>query len=71
MMCEGTRMGEERNETEQDIEDRATELITNFKGPVIVNFPVRDLDRLLTFHNVAQAADRTLVVNLKQAYMAC
>ena len=36
---------------------------------VIVNFPVRDLDRLLTFYKVAKETDRTLVVNLKQAYM--
>ncbi len=36
---------------------------------VIVIFPVRDLDRLLTFYNVAQETDRTLVVNLKQAYL--
>ncbi|MBP2046178.1 MBL fold metallo-hydrolase [Methanobacterium aggregans] len=69
MLCEGTRMAEERTETEKDIEHKAKELIRDFKGPVIVNFPVRDLDRLLTFHNVAKAAGRILVVNLKQAYM--
>ena len=69
MISEGTRIDEKRTETEEDIENKAKKLITDFKGLVIVNFPVRDLDRLLTFYNVAKATDRTLVINLKQAQM--
>ena len=69
MISEGTRIDNTSTETEEDIEINAKNLIADFKGLVIVNFPVRDLDRLLTFYNVAKDTDRTLVVNLKQAYM--
>ena len=69
MISEGTRIDNPSTETEEDIEINAKNLISDFKGLVIVNFPVRDLDRLLTFYKVAKDTDRTLVVNLKQAYM--
>jgi len=69
MISEGTRIDNPSTETEEDIEVNAKNLISDFKGLVIVNFPVRDLDRLLTFYKVAKDTDRTLVVNLKQAYM--
>ena len=69
LISEGTRIDNPSTETEEDIEINAKNLIADFKGLVIVNFPIRDLDRLLTFHNVAKATDRTLVVNLKQAYL--
>jgi ribonuclease J len=75
MISEGTRIDSEinkkgdKNNTEEDIERMAKEVISGFKGLVIVNYPIRDLDRLLTFYKVAQETDRTLVVNLKQAYM--
>src|SRR5665811_1245409 len=35
----------------------------------IVNFPVRDTDRMQSFFQVAQQTDRSLVINLKQAYL--
>jgi ribonuclease J len=69
MISEGTRIDSKSTETEEDIEIKAKNIISNFNGLVIVNFPVRDLDRLLTFYNVAKDSDRRLVVNLKQAYM--
>ena len=69
LISEGTRIDNPSTETEEDIEINAKNLISNFKGLVIVNFPIRDIDRLLTFYKVARDTDRTLVVNLKQAYM--
>lgn len=69
MISEGTRIDNPSTETEEDIEVNAKNLISQYKGLVIVNFPVRDLDRLLTFYRVAKDTDRTLVVNLKQAYL--
>ncbi len=69
MISEGTRINSQSTETEEDIEIKAKNIISDFKGLVIVNFPVRDLDRLLTFYQVAKENDRRLVVNLKQAYM--
>ena len=69
LISEGTRIDNPSTETEEDIEINAKNLISNFKGLVIVNFPIRDIDRLLTFYKVARDTDRTLVVNLKQAYL--
>jgi ribonuclease J len=69
LISEGTRIDNPSTETEEDIEINAKNLISDFKGLVIVNFPIRDIDRLLTFYKVAKDTDRTLVVNLKQAYL--
>ena len=69
LISEGTRIDSFNTETEEDIEIKALNLLENYKGLVIVNFPIRDLDRLLTFHTVAKHTDRILAVNMKQAYM--
>ncbi|MBI4813018.1 MAG: MBL fold metallo-hydrolase [Methanobacterium sp.] len=69
MISEGTRIDSERNITEADIEERAVRVVDRCKGLVVVNYPVRDLDRLLTFYKVAEDTGRKLVVSLKQAYI--
>ena len=75
MVCEGTRIDDGGSqeegyvETEEDIEKGAYDLINGFNGLVIANFPIRDLDRLITFYNIAKSTDRTLLISLKQAYM--
>ena len=69
MISEGTRIDSQSNTTEEDIENKAKTVISDFKGLVIVNYPIRDFDRLVTFYKVAKDTDRTLVLNLKQAYM--
>lgn len=70
IISEGTRIGRRgENLTEKFIEEKATHLVDNAQGHVLVNYPIRDLDRFLTFYQVARNTDRTLVVNLKQAYL--
>jgi len=69
MLSEGTRIDKKDSTTEDDIEKEAIKIISDHKGFVVVNYPIRDLDRLLTFYEIACKVDRTLVVNLKQAYM--
>ena len=69
LITEGTRIDSHTNVSEADIENKAVEKINNSKGLVVVNYPVRDLDRLVTFFNVAKNTDRKLVVSLKQAYI--
>ncbi len=69
MFCEGTRINETKNVTEEDVERKSEEIVRNCKKLVVVNYPLRDLDRLLTFYNVARKCGRELVVNLKQAYL--
>ncbi|BDH78976.1 hypothetical protein MTTB_03550 [Methanothermobacter tenebrarum] len=63
MISEGTRITEKENLTEEDIENEVIEKISNFNGLVIVDYPIRDLDRLLTFYKAAINTDRTLVIN--------
>ena len=69
MISEGTRIDSDRNISEIDIEKRAVDAVERCKGLVVVNYPVRDLDRLLTFYKVAEDTGRKLVVSLKQAYI--
>ncbi len=69
MISEGTRIDSTENISEADIEKLAVEQVDKSKGLVVVNYPVRDLDRLVTFFNVAKDTDRQLVVSLKQAYL--
>lgn len=69
MISEGTRIDQDENVSEDDIEQRASSEIAKHKGLVVVNYPVRDLDRLLTFYKVAQDTERKLVISLKQAYI--
>ncbi|MDR3291116.1 MAG: hypothetical protein LBT10_03105 [Methanobrevibacter sp.] len=65
MLCEGTRINESVKGNEEDIENKATNLIKDHKGLAIVNYPIRDLDRLITFYNVAKNTDRILAINSK------
>lgn len=69
MFSEGTRISSVSNVTEEEIEKRAVEQVDQARALVIVNYPVRDLDRLITFYKVAQQTGRQLVVSLKQAYI--
>lgn len=69
MLSEGTRIDSDTNISEEDIEKKATEMISEFNDHVFLNYPIRDLDRFITFYNVSQNTDRTFVVSLKQAYM--
>ncbi len=69
MISEGTRIDSQTSVNEFDIEKRAVESVNRCQGLVVVNYPVRDLDRLLTFYKVAEDTDRKLVVSLKQAYI--
>jgi ribonuclease J len=69
LFSEGTRIDEEINESEEDVEEKAEEVIRKTDGLVIVNYPLRDLDRMQTFFNVAKKTGRKLVINTKQAYI--
>ncbi len=69
MLCEGTRMDKDSNISEESIEEKATQMVDGYKDHVIVNYPIRDLDRFLTFYKVAQNTGRTMVVDLKEAYI--
>ena len=45
-------------------------VFTKTRGLAVVDFPLRDPDRMQSFYQVAQQTDRALVINLKQAYFS-
>ncbi|MFA5049853.1 MAG: MBL fold metallo-hydrolase [Candidatus Micrarchaeia archaeon] len=71
MLCEGTRMEkeEEKNYTEGEVEERATEIIKNSKGPVFVYFAMTNVDRFISFYKAAVKNNRILVIDTKLAYI--
>lgn len=69
LICEGTYISSTLNDSEEKVKKEAKEAVEKTDNLVIVNFPIRDTDRMLSFLQVAQQTDRALVINLKQAYL--
>jgi ribonuclease J len=69
LLCEGTRVDAPKSLTEYDVETKVKEIINDTKNLVICGYPIRDLDRLLSFYNAVKSTGRYLVVDLKQAYL--
>lgn len=69
MLCEGTRISEKGGMTEAELKERVSSEMDGVRGLVVVNFPVRDIDRMNSFHEAAREHDRRLVVNPRQAYL--
>lgn len=69
LLCEGTRVNEDFSKTELDVEKEVTDIVNNTENLVVCSYPTRDLDRLLSFYNAAIQSGRTLVIDLKQAYI--
>lgn len=68
LICEGTRINEEKM-SESDVRERISKVISDSKGLVVANFPVRDTDRLRSFYEAAKENGRKLAINFKQAYL--
>ena len=69
VICEGTRINENSSKTEEDVEKEAKKVIEQCSALAIVNYPIRDLDRMLSFFKVAEGTERKLAVSTKQAYL--
>lgn len=70
LLIEGTHIGESKRESEAEVEEDAGKLLSQTSGLVLLGQAVADMDRLLTFLNIAKENDRKLVISLKQAYIA-
>lgn len=67
---EGTRVTETAQTTEEDVYENALRATRNTSGKlVIADFGPRNIERLLTFHRIAQDTHRQLVVLAKDAYL--
>ena len=69
LVTEGTRVTEGRGSSEADVLGAVSGLVSSCRGLVLANYPARDLDRIVTFHEAARAADRELVVDARQALL--
>jgi ribonuclease J len=69
LICEGTRITSTLPDSEETVKEVAKKRVDKTDKLVIVNFPVRDTDRMQSFFQVAKQTDRSLVINLKQAYL--
>jgi ribonuclease J len=54
---------------EEDVRQSALQEVRTEDGLVIADFGPRNIDRLLTFHHIAEATDRLLVILAKDAYL--
>jgi ribonuclease J len=79
LLTEGTRAPEpnkleeslkERPCTEKDVKDASLEVVKNYKGKVVIaDFGPRNVERLMTFLEIAQETSRKLAITLKDAYL--
>ena len=68
-LCEGTNLVRGDLRTEQEVSEKSDHVINKTKGLVLANFSSADIDRLRTFHELAEKNDRILAVSMKQAYL--
>lgn len=69
LLCEGTRIHKDNAGTEFDVEKNVTDLINKTDGLVVCTYPIRDLDRVLSFYYSAKRTGRYLAIDTKQAYL--
>ena len=66
LICEGTSLSRinDRNETEQELEERAVDLFTQTKGPIFVLQSSMNIDRLVTIYRAAKRSERIMLQDL-------
>lgn len=68
LICEGTRVDEAKSIGEKDVQDKAAEIVRD-KNLVIIDYPIRDIERMTSFLEVARVMRRKLAISLKQAFL--
>ena len=69
LIMEGTNVRREKNVAESVVYENGLRAILNKNGLVIADFPPRDVDRLLTFLNIARGTNRKLAILPRDAYL--
>jgi ribonuclease J len=68
MICEGTRINESSSVKEADVYDLCLEYIKQAKDNfVFADYSYKDIDRFMTFYNIARETGRKIVINPKTA----
>ncbi|OGN99797.1 MAG: hypothetical protein A2Y59_03200, partial [Chloroflexi bacterium RBG_13_52_14] len=69
LLLEGTNVDRKSNVTESEVYENAFRAVSGAKSLVIADFSPRDVDRLLTFLQVAKATKRKLAILPKDAFL--
>lgn len=69
LILEGTNVRREGNITEEEVYQNALKAIKEARGLVMADFSPRDVDRLLTFLQIAKDTGRKLAILPKDAYL--
>lgn len=69
LIIEGTRIDSDDTNTEDVIRDRALDEVRSTKGLVVADFGPRNIERLVSFLDVARQTGRKLVITVKDAYL--
>jgi len=69
MISEGTRVDETEPDSEERVQAECTELISNAKGFVGVDFAWKDLTRFETLREAARASGKTFAISARTAYL--
>ena len=71
MLCEGTRMNydAEHNFTEEEVNKKVSDIVTNSKGTVFTYFSMTNVDRFNSVYKAAVANGRIMVIDTRLAYV--
>lgn len=69
LILEGTNVNRETNVAEDEVYENGLKAIKGAAGLVIADFPPRDVDRLLTFLQIARETGRKLAILPRDAYL--
>jgi ribonuclease J len=70
LVCEGTRAGISEHVTEDEVRDNCLIAIRAAEGQLVVaDFAPRNVERLITFLDIARQTDRCLLIQPKDAYL--
>lgn len=72
LLCEGTRLQKDGKPRLADTESMVQELVTKrlqeCSGLAVCGYPLRDLDRFMSFYNAIKNTDRRIAIDMRQAY---
>ena len=69
LILEGTNVQRQKNVFEYEVYEKALAAVANSEGLVIADFPPRDVDRLLTFLQIAKDTGKKLAILPKDVYL--
>ncbi|MHA1384053.1 MAG: MBL fold metallo-hydrolase RNA specificity domain-containing protein [Candidatus Helarchaeota archaeon] len=68
-ICEGTRIAENKINTEEQIEENLVEKMKNLENLILIDFNWKDLERLKTILNCCKKIGRILLISPKTAFL--